>query len=75
MPVAEIAAAFGRRRSTIRREIRRIRWHDAEGPQATGCRPLTAQRLARHRRCARAKIERHAELAPPRSSGEHASSR
>ena len=62
MPVAEIAAALGRHRSTIHREIRRNWWHDAEVPQAEGHWPLTAQGLATRRRDARAKLERHPEL-------------
>ena len=60
--VAEIAAALGRHRSTIHREITRNWWHDAEVPQAERCWPLTAQDLAARRRRARAKLERHAEL-------------
>ena len=62
VPVAEIAAALGRHRSTIHREIARNWWHDAEVPQAEGYWPLTAQDLAARRRRARAKLERHAGL-------------
>lgn len=62
VPVAEIAAALGRHRSTIHRELRRNWWHDAEVPQAEGYWPLTAQDLAGRRRRARAKLERHPEL-------------
>ena len=36
VPVAQIAPALGRHRSTIHREIRRNGWHDAEVPQAEG---------------------------------------
>ena len=50
VPAARIAAALGRHRSTIHREIRRNWWHDAEVPQAEGCWPLTAQDLAARRR-------------------------
>lgn len=62
VPVAEIAAALGRHRSTIHREIARNWWHDAEVPQAEGYWPLTAQDLAVRRRRASVKLERHAEL-------------
>ena len=67
VPVAEIAAALGRHRATIHREIARNSWHDAEVPQAEvpqaeGYWPLTAQDLAVRRRRAGAKLERHAEL-------------
>ena len=62
VPVAEIAAALGRHRSTIHREIARNWWHDAEVPQAEGYWPLTAQALATRRRSARVKLERHPEL-------------
>ena len=62
VPIAEIAAALGRHRSTIHREIARNWWHDAEVPQAEGYWPLTAQELAAGRREARRKLERHAEL-------------
>lgn len=61
-PVAEIAAALGRHRSTIHREIRRNWWHDVEVPQAAGYWPLTAQELADRRRHATCKLERHADL-------------
>ena len=63
MPIAEIAAALGRHRSTVHREIARNWWHDAQMPQAEGYWPLTAQDLAVRRRHAGAKLERHAELA------------
>ena len=62
VPVAEIAAALGRHRSAIHREIRRNWWHDAEVPQAEGYWPLTAQDLAARRRRAQSRLERHAEL-------------
>ena len=62
VPVAEIAAALGRHRSTIHREIARNWWHDAEVPQAAGYWPLTAQDLAMRRRRASAKLERNADL-------------
>ena len=60
--VAGIAAALGRHRSTIHRELRRNWWRDAEVPQAEGHWPLTAQGLATRRRDARAKLERHPGL-------------
>ena len=62
VPIAEIAAALDRHRSTIHREIRRNWWHDAEVPQAEGYWPLTAQDLAARRRRTGAKLEWHAEL-------------
>lgn len=61
-PVAQIAAALGRHRSTIHRGIARNWWHDAEAPKAEGYWPMTAQDLAERRRGADAKLERHAEL-------------
>ena len=61
VPVARIATALGRHRSTIHREIARNGWRDAEVPQAEGYWPLTAQELAVRRRCVRAKLERHPE--------------
>ena len=60
--MARIAAALGRHRSTIHREIARNWWRDAEVPQAEGYWPLTAQDLAGRRRRMGAKLERHAEL-------------
>ena len=62
VPIAEIAAALGRHRSTIHREIARNWWHDVEVPQVEGYWPLTAQDLATRRRGARAKLERYPEL-------------
>ena len=62
VPVARIATALGRHRSTIHREIARNWWRDAEVPQAEGYWPLTAQDLAVRRRCVRGKLERHPEL-------------
>ena len=60
--VAEIAAALGRHRSTIHREIARNGRRDVEAPQAEGHWPLTAQDLAARRRRTSAKLERHAAL-------------
>lgn len=61
-PVAQIAAALGRHRFAIYREIARNWWHDAEVPKAEGYWPMTAQDLAGRRRRALAKLERHPEL-------------
>jgi IS30 family transposase len=46
MPVTESAAALGRHRSTIYRELKRNWWRDAEVPQADGYWPVSAQALA-----------------------------
>ena len=48
VPVAEIAAAPDRRRSTIHSEIARNGWHDVEVPQAEGCWLPTAARRLHH---------------------------
>ncbi|WP_435171527.1 IS30 family transposase, partial [Falsirhodobacter sp. 1013] len=61
-PRTRIADILGRDRSTIRREIKRNWWHDAEVPQADGYWHVSAQALADARRTRRRKLERLPEL-------------
>ena len=61
-PIAEIAAALGRHRSTIYRELKRNWWRDAEVPQADGYWPVSAQTLAARRRQVLAKLVRRSDL-------------
>ena len=62
MPVASIATALGRHRSTIYRELKRNWRRDAEVPQADGYWPVSAQALADRRRHVLGKLVRRSEL-------------
>jgi len=62
MAVSEIAAAIGRHRSTIYREIRRNRFEDKELSYLSGYYGLTAQRTADARRARRRKLIRMDDL-------------
>ncbi len=62
VPVNEIAAAIGRHRSTVYREIRRNRFEDDELPDLNGYYGLTAQRTADVRRARRRKLIRLEDL-------------
>lgn len=50
VPVSKIAAAFGRHRSTIYRDIKRNSYVDEELPYLNDCYGVTAQRYATARR-------------------------
>lgn len=62
MSVNEIAAAIGRHRSTVYREIKRNRFEDNELPYLSGYYGLTAQRTADARRARRRKLIRLDDL-------------
>ena len=56
VPVNEIAAAIGRHRSTVYREIKRNGFEDDEVPELNGYYGVTAQRTADARRARRRKL-------------------
>ena len=58
MPVSRIAAAIGRHRSTVHREIKRNRFEDDELPYLSGYYGVNAQRHADARRARRRKLVR-----------------
>ena len=61
-PVSKIAAALGRHRSTVYREIKRNRFEDRELPYLNGYYGVNAQRTAAARRMRRRKLVRLKEL-------------
>ena len=65
VPVNEIAAAIGRHRSTVYREIKRNGFEDDELPELNGYYGVTAQRTADARRARRRKLIRLEDLARP----------
>lgn len=62
MSATEIARRLGRHRSTVFRELRRNRHHDAEIPELTGYWGVLAQKLALGRRFRHRKLIRHPDL-------------
>lgn len=62
MPVSKIAAALGRHRSSVYREIKRNRFEDRELPYLNGYYGVNAQRTAEARRARRRKLVRLADL-------------
>lgn len=62
MSATEIAQRLGRHRSTIFRELRRNRYHDAELPHLNGYWGLVAQRFALGRRFQHRKLVRYPDL-------------
>jgi IS30 family transposase len=62
LPVSQIAAALGRHRSTIYRELRRNYFYD-EDAYFRGYFPLVADKLARDRRAPGRKLARNPDLA------------
>ncbi|AHD03710.1 hypothetical protein METH_23040 (plasmid) [Leisingera methylohalidivorans DSM 14336] len=61
-PVCKIAAALGRHRSTVYREIKRNRFEDRELPYLNGYYGVNAQRTAAARRMRRRKLVRLKDL-------------
>lgn len=62
MSATEIAERLGRHRSTIFRELRRNRFHDAEIPEFNGYYALVASDIAGRRRSRRRKLVLHPDL-------------
>lgn len=62
VPVNDIAAAIGRHRSTVYREIERNRFEDDELPNLNGYYGLIAQQTASARRARRRKLIRLEDL-------------
>lgn len=62
MSATEIASRLGRHRSTVFRELRRNRYHDAEIPELSGYWSVPAQKIALGRRFRHRKLVRHPDL-------------